>query len=71
MSAEELQSRAKLRTAYLSWSQASEEGSDEELINQLRVALGNLQIDFYDPDEMREIEERQLGEPATNIWYDL
>ena len=54
MSAEELQSRAKLRTAYLSWRQASDEGSDEELINQLRVALGNLQIDFYDPDEMRE-----------------
>ena len=71
MSADELQNRAKLRTAYLSWRQASDEGSDEELINQLRVALGNLQIDFYDPDAMKEIEERQLGEPATNIWYDL
>ena len=71
MSADELQNRAKLRTAYLSWRQASDQGSDEELINQLRVALGNLQIDFYDPDAMKEIEERQLGEPATNIWYDL
>ena len=68
MSAEELQSRAKLRTAYLSLRQASDEGSDEELINQLRVALGNLQIYFYDPDE---IEDRQLSEPVTNIWYDL
>ena len=71
MSADELQSRAKLRTAYLSWRQASDEGSDEEQINKLRVALGNLQIDFYDPDEMKEIEEKQLGKPATNIWYDL
>ena len=71
MSDDKLQSRAKLRTAYLSWRQASDDGNDEELINKLRVALGNLQIVFYDPDEMKRIEERQLGEPATNIWYDL
>ena len=71
MSADELQGRAKLRTAYLSLRQASDEGSDEELINKLRVALGNLQIDFYDPDEMKRIEERELSEPVTNIWYNL
>ena len=35
------------------------------------MALGNLQIDFYDPDEMKAIEDRPLGESATNIWFDL
>ena len=71
MTAEELENTAKLRTAYMSWRHASEEGSDEAIINQLRVTLGNLQIDLYDPDQMKEIEDRELGESATNVWYDL
>ena len=69
MSKEELSRRGKLRTKYLAWRKAREDGDDEKG-DKLAGDLGDIKIDMYD-DDTAEMEMRELGEDITNTWIAL